>query len=387
MGTFFFVILQTICTIVAVTVMKIVYVYPTLASWGGVERILVDKMNLLARYDGYEVVALTYNQGNHPVPFVLDERVHHIDLQVRTHAKYQYKALRRLWEGWKRQRWLRARLKWKLGEIFPDVIVTTTNSELELLCQLKRNIPLVVESHGGYNHLIDYPTMTWAHRRDISRRYRLLRKADAIVSLTDNDARLWDPYYSQVKVIPNVVHLNPLNKFSDRSRKQIIFVGRLAEQKGIPELVAIWRIVYERHPDWQLHVYGEGDRERLQRAAPGIRAFPPTDSIFEKYCECSLLVLTSRWEPFGLVIPEAMSCGLPVVSFEGDGPCCIISDGKDGFLVKNRDVGVFADRICQLIDDEPLRHRMGLAAIQSAQRFAPENIMPRWKELFESLIQ
>lgn len=366
-------------------VMRIVYVYPTLATLGGVERILVDKMNLLAQCGGYEIFALTYNQGDHPVPFSLDEHVHHIDLKVRTHAKYRYKALRRLWEGWKRSRWLRQRLKQKIAEIAPDILITTTSGELALLSKLKGAIPLVVESHGGYNHLIDYPTMTWAHRRDIRQRYRLLRKVEAIVSLTESDGQHWRPQYPQVRVIPNIVHLNPTDHNSDRSQKRIIFVGRLVEQKGIPELVAAWRIVYERHPDWQLHVYGEGDREHMLQSASGIQVFAPVKNIFEKYCECSMLVLTSRWEPFGLVIPEAMSCGLPVVSFEDDGPCSIISDGEDGFLVKDRNVATLAERVCQLIDDEPLRQRMGQAAIQSAQRFAPEHIMPLWKEFFDSL--
>ena len=365
--------------------MKIVYVYPTLASWGGVERILVDKMNLLSQSGGYEIFALTYNQGQHQVPFQLDNHVHHIDLQVRTHLKYRYKALRRLWEGWKRSCWLRKRLKQKLAEISPDIIITTTNGELALLSKLKGTTPLVVESHGGYNHLIDYPTLTWAHRRDIRRRYHLLQKVDAIVSLTDSDAQRWKSRYPQVRVIPNVVHLNHIHRYSDGSQKRIIFAGRIAEQKGIPELMEVWRMVYECHPDWELHVYGEGYQESVRKAAKGVLVFSPVANIFDKYCESSMLVLTSRWEPFGLVIPEAMSCGLPVVSFEDDGPCSIISDGEDGFVVKNRNVEEFAQRICLLIDDMPLRQRMGRAAIQKAQQYAPAHIMPLWKEFFESL--
>lgn len=365
--------------------MKIVYVYPTLASWGGVERILVDKMNLLARSGDYDIFALTYNQGRHEVPFLLDDHVYHIDLKVRTHVKYQYKSLRRLWEGCKRAQWLQKRLKQKLTEIAPDIIITTTNGELTLLSKLKGATPLVVESHGGYDHLIDYPTMTWAHRRDIRRRYRLLHKVDAIVSLTVSDAQHWKPDYPQVRVIPNVVHLNPTHRFSDGSQKRIIFVGRLAEQKGIPELIEAWRMVYERHPDWELHVYGEGDRESVRQAAKGVKVFPPVANIFDKYCDSSMLVLTSRWEPFGLVIPEAMSCGLPVVSFEGDGPCSIISNGEDGFIVKNRNTEELARRVCLLIDDLPMRQHMGEAAIQKARQYAAARIMPLWRELFESL--
>ncbi len=365
--------------------MKIVYIYPTLATWGGVERILVEKMNLLADYDGYEIHAVTYNQGDHPLSFQLDSRVRHTDLQVRTHAIYRYRGLRRLWEEWKRSRLLSSRLREKLDEIAPDVIVATTNGELTLLCRLKGSTPLVVESHGGYQHLIDYPRLSWRHRHDIRRRYRLLHQADAIVTLTEQDASKWRTDYPQVHVIPNVVHLNPTDRLSTQQQKRIIFVGRLAEQKGIPELMAVWRMTHRRHPDWQLMMFGEGDHDYVRRLADGLQVSPPVKNIFDQYCNCSVLVLTSRWEPFGLVIPEAMSCGLPVVSFEGDGPSNIITDGVDGYLVANRDTGILADRLCQLIEDETLRRRMGEAAVQSAQRYTAANIMPMWKELFETI--
>ena len=86
--------------------MRIVYVYSALATRGGVERILADKMNMLVQLCNDEVFLITYNQGDHPVAFPLDERVHHIDLGVNTHVKYRYRRLHRLWEGWKRDRWL-----------------------------------------------------------------------------------------------------------------------------------------------------------------------------------------------------------------------------------------------------------------------------------------
>ena len=100
-----------------------------------------------------------------------------------------------------------------------------------------------------------------------------------------------------------------------------------------------------------------------------------------------MLLLTSKFEPFGLVMPEAMSCGLPVVSFDCPyGPAEIITDGEDGFLIKNRDIHAFADKVCQLIENPPLRKEMGKQAIISSQRFSPEKIMPMWKQLFESIV-
>lgn len=367
--------------------MKIVYIYSDFASWGGVGRILIDKMNLLCQEKDYEVYAVTYNQGNHEIPFRMDSRIHFTDLMVRTHLRYQYQGIHRMWEGWKRRRLLYKQLKNKLNDIQPDVIVTTTSSELSLINKLKGHIPLVVESHDGYSHIGYASSMTWLHRWNIRRRYRLLRKADVIVSLTESDAVKWRKHYSRIRVIPNVVHLNPTGSLSDVRKKRVIFVARLADQKGIPELTAIWRITHQRHPDWVLDMYGDGDNAYMSQLAEGMNSFPPVADIFSKYCESSILVLTSRWEPFGLVIPEAMSCGLPVISFEGDGPSSIITDGVDGFIIRNRDIGAFANRLCQLIENEELRRQIGQKAIVSTQRYAPERIMPMWKELFESLLR
>ena len=100
-----------------------------------------------------------------------------------------------------------------------------------------------------------------------------------------------------------------------------------------------------------------------------------------------MLLVTSRYEPFGLVIPEAMSCGLPVVAFSCPyGPATIITDCVDGFVIKERNVKYYASKVCQLIADQNLRHKMGQAGIKSSQRYNANNIMPEWKKLFSELI-
>ena len=94
------------------------------------------------------------------------------------------------------------------------------------------------------------------------------------------------------------------------------------------------------------------------------------------------------FEAFGLVIPEAMSCGLPVISFDCPfGPRHIITNGVDGFLIANRDIQEFANRICELIESEHLRHQIGQRAIQSANNFSTDKIIPQWTSLYNSLIQ
>lgn len=161
-------------------------------------------------------------------------------------------------------------------------------------------------------------------------------------------------------------------------------------QKGLFDLLRIWHLVHEKYPDWHLDLYGEGEQrtaleKEVEQFCENIHIHHPDTQIFHRYLDSSILVMTSLFEPFGLVMVEAMSCGLPVVAFNCPyGPAKIVTDGVNGFLVNNRDIQLFAERICQLIESEDLRSSMGHAAIVSSQRFSVMNVMPQWDALFNS---
>lgn len=359
--------------------MKIVYLYSSLALYGGIERVLVDKMNYLVRRYDYEVYMITSDQGQNPVPYQLDDRVHLCDLKILSYSQYQYRGWQRLKEAKRLSQLYHQRLKKKLEEINPNLVICTTIQDIRRLLRVKGQIPLIVESHSNFSH-----TDTWWHRLQNMLNNYWIGNADVVVTLTEADAVNWRHISNHVHVIPNIVHLNDTGRYSDCTNKRAVFVGRLVEQKGLPDLIKVWRIVNDRHPDWQLDVYGNGQMDSI----PEIKLFvnPPTENVMDEYINSSILLMTSVFEPFGLVIPEAMSCGLPVVVFDCPyGPAEIISDGEDGFVIRNRDVESFANHVCQLIENRQLRIQIGKAAVQSVQRYSAERIMPMWKELFASL--
>ena len=368
--------------------MRVLYVTDALAIWGGLERVLVDKANYLATHDGYEVTILTICQGHHPLQFSLEGPVHHVDLDVPFHDQYKYSGFRRLLKLRQIHHDIRAKIQFQLKEIQPDIIVCVRIEFVNDILHVKGTIPLVFESHSSF----------WTSRFEGTGCLRRIhtfwmnlsvRRVDAIVALTEGDARVWCRVNKNVFVIPNMVHLNDSGVYSDCQSKSVVFVGRLSLQKDIGSLLSIWHLVHKRHPDWQLHVYGEKwdiddvQYKQLFSSGQGVVVHDPIRQIMDEYKKHSILLLTSKYEPFGMVIPEAMSSGLPVVSFDCPyGPKDIITDGIDGFLVNNRSVLDFADRICQLIEAESLRIRMGKAAIQSAQRYVADKIMPQWINLF-----
>lgn len=371
--------------------MRILYVTDALAIWGGLERVLVEKANYLATHDGNEVFMLTISQGEHPFPFPLDNMVTHADLNIPFYTQYQYSGIRRLLSLRRLHRDCRKGIRQQLNYINPDVILCPRIEFVKDICKVKGYTPLVFESHSSF----------WTSRFERAGLLRRLhtwwmnqsaKQAQAVVTLTEGDAAAWKKVNNHVFVIPDVVHLNEKDVYSNVDAKSAVFVGRLSRQKNIGCLLSIWQLVRQRHPDWQLHVYGEkGDIEeplwqQLHEEGNGITVHSPTTEILNVYQQHAMLLLTSRYEPFGMVLPEAMSCGLPVIAFDCPyGPADIITDDMDGFLVKDWDIMSFADKVCLLMENQDLRQQMGQAAIRSSQRYRSDRIMSVWQELFESL--
>ena len=373
--------------------MKLLYICDVLAIFGGLERVLIEKANWLAEHEGCEVCLLTVNQGNHPVCFPLHQDVSHEDLGIRFFEQYHLPFWQRIIRNCQLHRLFRERLKSKIQELTPDIIICTRLDYIRDVVRLKGDIPLVFESHSS--------CLASRFERDgLLRRFHIwylqlaIKKAEMTVALTDGDAEEWRKLTSKVCVIPNVVHLNESGGYSDCTAKSAIYVGRFSKQKDVGCLLRIWHLVHQRHPDWCLHIYGGYGEEQdllfseIKQLGANIQVHEATSDLLEKYKQSSILLLTSRYEPFGLVLPEAMSCGLPVVAFDCPyGPADIITDGIDGFLISKRNLEEFADRVCQLIDHLDLRVKIGKSGIESSKKYAESCIMPLWRALFEQLVQ
>ena len=369
--------------------MKILYLFRSLAVWGGIERILVDKMNWLVSKGGIEVYMLTTDQGDHPIPYQVSNKVHIEDLGINFHRKYQYGYLKRICISYQMRHKYKKSLSGRLIRIQPDVIVCTTADQLDIVLDVKGRIPLVVESHSICSRTIEQGKYA------ILRKYRRftflesLSKAECIVALTEGDAEEWRHFHHHVTVISNMLHPCKVEP-SSLTSKRVIWVGRFDYQKRAEVAIGIWKQVVNRYPDWRLDIYGEGEYESevtlMASSTRNVFVHKPTSRIFDCYSNSSILISTSLFEPFGLVIAEAMSCGLPVVVFDCPyGPATIINEGVNGFLILSDNVQYFADKLSLLIGDTSLRKQMGQAALDSSDRFTSDHIMPQWLALFEEI--
>lgn len=225
---------------------------------------------------------------------------------------------------------------------------------------------------------------------------RSARRLDAWAVLTQADAQDYAPLLegsdTVVNALPNASPW-PVGDPAPLTSKVVVGAGRLIHRKGYARMVAAWAPVAAAHPDWQLHIYGDGDqRASLERqiAKLGLEGrvlLPGHTTAFEEVLAgASVYAMTSHEEGFPMVLVEAMSKGVPLVSMDCPrGPGEIIVDGHNGRLVPNGDVEGYTKALLEVVGDDALRSRMGAAALQDARQYSTQAVSDRWEELFEQL--
>lgn len=378
--------------------MRIAYCIPAFYYPSGMERVLSLKANYFAEHFGYEIhIIMTDGRGKKPY-YTLHPSICMHQLDVNFEQLNDLPLYKRL-IGYIRKQWLfKKKLNECLWDIKPDITISLLRRDINFINKMTDGSVKLGEIHfnkSSYRNFSDsrFPVFL----QQIVGNYwmgqliRQLRKLRKFVVLSHEDAAQWTEL-DNVKVIYNPLPFFP-DKQSDKCNKQVIAAGRYVPQKGFDWLISAWKLVAELHPDWILRIYGDGMREELQQQIDelGITSScileHTVPDIIEKYCESSIFVLSSRYEGFGMVIIEAMACGVPPVSFTCPcGPREIIDDGKDGLLVENADIPELAAQICYLIEHEDIRKEMGRRARINVERFKIEPIAQQWKELFESVM-
>lgn len=380
--------------------MNIIYILKSFAQLAGTERVVADKINYLAE-KGYDITLVTYEQGNHPKAYSLHPTVKHIDLDTRFFTLYRHSLLTRSYYYIKLKKKFRKKLQEIVRNQNPDYIITTTYSlkVINDILKVKGYAKTIIESHVSHDSVMRHYDFK---RNSLSRYFfklydinnlRTLRMFNAFVALTREDARQWEKSGLKVTVIPNPVTKYPESLNTDKTcTKRIIAVGRLNHQKGFDKLIDAFSLICDKHPLWRIDIFGQGELEKelnCQIINKGLEEkvtiHQPTKDIYREYLRSNFYVLSSKFEGFGLVLIEAMSCGLPVVAFNCPyGPNEIISDKKDGLLVQNGNINQLSEKMEWLMTHEAERTKMGIQARISAKRYEISNIMAIWEALFKN---
>jgi glycosyltransferase involved in cell wall biosynthesis len=282
-----------------------------------------------------------------------------------------------------------ALLRW-LREPGAGVVVTTRPAFNLLAARLAPRGVVTV----GQEHL-----HSTAHRprlaADIRRHYR---KLAALTVLTTHDERDYGALLAgtptRVARIPNPLPAAPGEPArADLAATTVLAAGRLNTQKGFDLLIAAFATVAREAPEWRLRIYGSGpERARLQAQIDAlslggrVELMGRTQHLDDAMAAASVFALSSRFEGFGMVIVEAMSHGLPVVSFDcPHGPHDILGGGSSGILVPAEDVGALAAALLEVIGDPDRRRALGEAALRRSRDFSVATIGPDFEGLLATL--
>lgn len=220
------------------------------------------------------------------------------------------------------------------------------------------------------------------------------RRSDAVVVLTERDKQNYEGNIDrccQVITIGNPVESHKVN-YSIES-KTILSAGHLSPIKRFSLIPDIGKFVFARHPDWQWYIYGEGpERTLIEKKIcqygleKNIILAGSVKSMNKAYRAAAVYVMTSEMEGLPMVLLEAKSYRLPIVSFDiMTGPAEIVRDSVNGYLVESGSIAAMAEQICKLIEQPLLRKQFSDATVLDMEKFEKRGIIEQWEKLFSDL--
>ena len=376
--------------------LKIVYVTPALYMAGGVERVLTLKANYFAEHFGYDITIILTEGKAKPLFYPLSEKIKVINLDIGFEELWSCSFLKKIFIYLRKQRQYKKALTAELMRIHSDITISLLRREINFINDIKDGSRKIGELHVNRANYRNFEANEANYFKNIFAKFWMrslvskLKRLDSFVVLTEEDKQAW-PELKNVIVIPDPLSFIPTQQ-SPLTEKRVIAVGRYVYQKGFDLLLRAWARIEKQYPDWQLAIFGDGNRTPYEKLVKELGVDKtrchlngPTTNIQQEYVNSSLFVFSSRFEGFGMVLVEAMACGLPVISFACPcGPKDIIKDGEDGFLVDNGNVEALAANMFQLMGDESLRVSMSQAGQDNSHRFSMEQITIRWRAIFES---
>ncbi len=369
--------------------MKLVYIANFINGTTGLERMILYQANYFIKYFNYKVdiILLDQKSSSQSTNFEIDDNInlYYLDSYKKGFLIYfdKVKGINKF-----------------LNKLQPTVVMVCIDEVFGLYLGrfIKKRFPLIYQRHTTGSLNLNFQSRSVKTRFINSSKKQLIKKSgygyDRFIVLTEENKQDWK-HLSNIEVISNPVTLTTNNEMSTLESNTVIAVGRQDYIKGYDMLLECWKIVHEKYPNWRLHVYGRISKKLNLKdisselgLGSSVNFFDHTNDIKSAYLDSSILVCSSRIEGFSLVIAEAMSLGIPAVSFDCPyGPRAIIKHGEDGLLVEPNNTEKLAEALMTLIEDKDLRKQMGERAQVNIQRYAPDKIMQQWKSLFESVLQ
>ena len=284
----------------------IVFCTPALYSAGGVERVVSYKASYFAEQLGYDVTIIVTEGRGRDSYFPLSDKVKVINFELGFEALWQASFVKKIILYLTKQRQYKKLLKDELIRIRPDFTITTLRREINFLSDIPDGSQKIGELHVDRANYRNLATNKQNPIKQVFSRWWSnslldhIRRLDKMVLLTDSAMYDWPELDNKIKIPDPLPFL--IDAKSSLSRKRIISIGRFDYEKGNDLLLQVWQKVEKQMPDWQLDIYGNGNRNPylLKMRQLGIDSsrchlYGPIKDVKKEYLDSSVFVLPSRF--------------------------------------------------------------------------------------------
>lgn len=347
-----------------------------MAPAGGIERVLSQHIEFLAKENEITLITDDTKPSFYPLP----HKVKHLYLNIDTELSLDNNKFNRIIKISSTFLSVVHRLRREIKKINPDCIYTAYPLFLlKVICSIRSFDKIFVTEHASlsaYNPVYRKIALT------------LYKKIKLLAVPTTLDSEIYKNLGIENEYLPNPLPFYP-EKSTTLENKLALNIGRFTDDKQHVLLLELWSQSKAIENGWKLKIIGKGENHDIilskieeLNLQNNVIIQEPTREIIKEYTEASLFLFTSRAEGFGLVLAEAMACGVPCVSFNcPSGPRDIINNGKDGFLIDVGNHSSFIEKLDELIENTELRKRLGNTAKQSIKKFSSEIVSERLNNL------
>ena len=363
---------------------------------GGAEKVISNLANLLSENNDVEIIS-TYKLRNSPAFYISNKvTINYLTTNLEPNkqeiknALKNFNLIRLVFEAFKSFKILILRKKLMVNAIKDldcDIVISTRILHNNWVSRYARkDIIKIAQEHNHHNN----------NQKYIKKLIKSLKSFDYFMPVSRELCDFYNKRISTTKVmyIPNFID-NVSSKTCNLSSKQLISVGRLDPIKGFDDLIDLFNLFYQKYPDWNLHIVGDGpEKEILQTKIHKLGLSKKitlcgtkySEELENEYLNSSIYIMTSHSESFGLVLLEAANYGLPLIAFDSaQGANEIIENNKNGFLVKNRNAEEMITKIEELLNDSSKMQYFSKNSKNTALKFSKEAISKEWNKFLNNI--
>ena len=360
---------------------KILILIDQFYEHGGIEKLVALKANYWSTNFNYNVTIISTENEKKSYVYQLEPSIKMLDLEINYNRSISYFTKKNILLLFKNI----IKLQRYITKERPDFIVVASHIPITYILPFLKlgKTKIIKEFHFTQYYRTSSKSVKKFLFNFVESRY------DKLIVLSPEEGSYYNT--NNVEVIPNPIQEIPILDKNVEKQNIASAVVRFAPVKRLELMIEAWNIFIDNgNKDWKLHVYGDYNNEYGDKMIKLVNNLElsnyiifkgQTDHVLEEISKSKVLLLTSSQECFPMVILEAQSVGVPVISFDSPtGPRNIINNNKDGIIVENNNVLMFSEKLNIFALDAKMQDKLSANALTNAQKYTIDKVMNIWRE-------